>query len=63
MSGINFDLVSSPNTKAIPAIVATKSKQLQDIGTAELVSAALQNSKKIAAAATGGRGQLLDIHV
>lgn len=60
---MNIDLVSAPNTKAIPAIVAMKSQNMQQQALASLVGDALENSKKIAAAATGGRGQLLDIHV
>ncbi|GIL37916.1 hypothetical protein [Roseiterribacter gracilis] len=67
MSGINFDLSSATNLKAIPAIVALKSQKLQGDALASLVGDALENSKKIAqsavAAASGGRGQLLDIHV
>jgi hypothetical protein len=60
---MNIDLVSSPNIKAIPAIVALKSQKLQDENLTALVGDALENAKKIAKSATGGRGQLLDIHV
>jgi hypothetical protein len=60
---MNIDLVSSTNLQAIPAIVAMKSQKLQNDALVGLVSDALQNSKKIVAAASGGRGQLLDIHV
>jgi hypothetical protein len=57
-----MDLVSAPSGNAQLAIVGLKIAAQSQNALAELVGSALENSRKITAAASGGRGQLLDIH-
>ncbi|MDB5368211.1 MAG: hypothetical protein JWM77_4138 [Rhodospirillales bacterium] len=57
-----MDLVSAPSGKAQLAIVGMRIAAQSEIAVAQLVSNTLESSRRIAAA-SGGRGQMLDIHV